>query len=118
MLSATLFALSQIGEKFSIIFDYEVGDLAVFVKKTELGIRVKQPETVAEEIMIHDEAFLKYELSGLKPGNVVVVVSSASFLKSYLSKYLPVILFFIFAAAGIMYLFYGKSRSSSMDSEK
>ncbi len=110
--------LSQIGGKFPIGFDYEVGDLAIFVRKTGLGIRIEQPGAVAQEIMIHDEAFLKYELSGLKPGNVVVVVSSASFLKSYLSKYLPVILFLIFAAVGIMYLFYGKNRSSSMDSEK
>ena len=110
--------LSQIGEKFSIGFDYEVGDLAVFVRKTELGIRVKQPGAVAEDIMIHDEAFLKYVLSDLKPGSVKVVVSNISFLKSNLGKYLPVILFFLFAAAGVVYFFYGRNRFSSMNSEK
>ena len=111
-------ALSQIGGKFPIGFDYEVGDLAIFIRKTELGIRVEQPGAAAKEIMIHDEAFLKYELSGLGPSSIVVVVSNTSFLKSYLSKYLPVILFFVFATVGIMYFFYGKNRSSSMDSEK
>lgn len=110
--------LSQIGEKFSIGFDYEVGDLAVFVRKTELGIRVKQPEAVAENIMIHDEAFLKYVLSDLKPGSVTVGVSNISFLKGNLGKYLPVILFFLFAVAGVVYFFYGKNRFSSMNSEK
>ena len=110
--------LSQIGEKFSIGFDYEVGDLAVFVRKTELGIRVKQPGAVAEDIMIHDEAFLKYVLSDLKPGSVKVVVSNISFLKSNLGKYLPVILFSLFAAAGIMYFFYGKNRFSIINSGK
>ena len=110
--------LSQIGEKFSIGFDYEVGDLAVFVRKTELGIRVKQPEAVAEDIMIHDEAFLKYVLSDLKPGSVKVVVSNISFLKGNFGKYLPVILFFLFAVAGVVYFFYGKNRFSSMNSEK
>ena len=110
--------LSQIGEKFSIGFNYEVADLAVFVRKTELGIRVKQPGVVAEEIMIHDEAFLKYVLSDLEPGSVKVVVSNISFLKSNLGKYLPVILFFLFAAAGVMYFFYGKNRFSSMNSDK
>lgn len=108
--------LSQIGEKFSISFDYEVGDLAVFVRKTELGIRVKQPGVVAEEIMIHDEAFLKYELSDLKPSGITVIISDVSFFKSNLSKYLPVILFFSFVAAGTMYFFYGGNRSSSMNS--
>ena len=110
--------LSQIGGKFPIGFDYEVGDLAIFVRKTGLGIRIEQPGAVAQEIMIHDEAFLKYELFDLKPGSVVAVVSNTSFFKSDLSKDLPVILFFIFAALGIMYFFYGKNRSSSMDSEK
>ena len=110
--------LSQIGEKFSIGFDYEVADLAVFVRKTELGIRVKQPGAVAEEILIHDEAFLKYVLSDLEPGSVKVVVSNISFLKSNLGKYLPVILFFLFAAAGVMYFFYGKNRFSSINSDK
>ncbi len=110
--------LSQIGEKFSIGFDYEVGDLAVFVRKTELGIRVKQPGAVAEEITIHDEAFLKYVLSDLEPGSVKVVVSNISFLKSNLGKYLPVILFFLFAAGGIMYFLYGKKRFPSMNSDK
>ncbi len=110
--------LSQIGEKFSIGFDYEVGDLAVFVRKTELGIRVKQPKAVAEDIMIHDEAFLKYVLSDLKPGSVTVGVSNISFLKGNLDKYLPVILFFLFAVAGVVYFFYGKNRFSSMNSEK
>ena len=111
-------ALSQIGGKFPIGFDYEVGDLAVFIRKTELGIRVKQPGAVGKEIMIHDEAFLKYELSGLGPSSIVVVVSNTSFLKSYLSKYLPVILFFVFAAVGAIYFFYGKNRLSGMGSEK
>ncbi len=110
--------LSQIGEKFSIGFDYEVGDLAVFVRKTELGIRVKQPGAAAEEIMIHNEAFLKYVLSDVKPGSIVAVVSNTSFLRSSLSRYLPVALFFVFAAVGIMYFLYGKNRFSSMDSEK
>lgn len=110
--------LSQIGEKFSIGFDYEVADLAVFVRKTELGIRVKQPGAVAEEIMIHDEAFLKYVLSDLEPGSVKVAVSNISFLKGNLGKYLPVILFFLFAVAGVMYFFYGKNRFSSMNSDK
>lgn len=110
--------LSQIGEKFSIGFDYEVGDLAVFVRKTELGIRVKQPGAVAEEIMIHEEAFLKYVLSDLKPGSVKVVVSNISFLKSNFGKYLPVILFSLFAAAGVMYFFYRKNRFSSINSDK
>ena len=110
--------LSQIGGKFPIGFDYEVGDLAVFVRKTELGIRIEQPRAVGKEIMIHDEAFLKYELSDLKPGSVVAVVSNTSFLKSDLSKYLPVILFFIFAAVGIMYFFYGKNRFSAVNSKK
>jgi len=97
--------LSQIGDKFSISFDYEVGELAVFVRKTELGIRIKQPGAVAEEIMIHDEAFLKYVLSDVKPGSIVVVVSNTSFLKSNLSRYLPVALFFVFAGVGIIYFF-------------
>lgn len=110
--------LSQIGEKFSISFDYEVGDLAVFVRKTELGIRVKQPEAVAEDIMIHDEAFLKYVLSDLKPGSVTVGVSNISFLKGNLGKYLPVILFFLFAVTGVVYFFYGKNRFSSMNSDR
>ena len=102
--------LSQIQGKFQIEFDYGVADLAVFVRKTELGIRVEQPRAAAEDIMIHDEAFLKYQLSDLKPGGVTVIVSNASFLKSNLGKYLPVILFFIFAAAGVIYFFYGKNR--------
>ncbi len=110
--------LSQIGGKVPIGFDYEVGDLAIFVRKTELGIRVKQPGAAGKEIMIHDEAFLKYELSGLGPSSIVVVVSNTSFLKSYLSKYLPVILFFVFAAVGAIYFFYGKNRLSGMGSEK
>lgn len=110
--------LSQIGEKFSIGFDYEVGDLAVFVRKTELGIRVKQPGATAEEIMIHNEAFLKYVLSDVKPGSIVAVVSNTSFFRSSLSRYLPVALFFVFAAVGVMYFLYGKNRFSSMDSEK
>ena len=110
--------LSQIGEKFSISFDYEVGNLAVFVRKTELGIRVKQPEAVAEEIMIHDEAFLKYVLSDLKPGSITIGVSNIPFLKSNLVKYLPVILFFLFAVVGVMYFLYGKNRFSSMNSDK
>ena len=110
--------LSQIGEKFSISFDYEVGELAVFVRKTELGIRLERPRAVAEEVMIHDEAFLKYVLSGIKPGGIVLVVSNTSFLKSNLSRYLPVALFFVFAAVGIMYFLYGKNRFSSMNSEK
>ena len=110
--------LSQIGEKFSIGFDYGVGDLAVFVRKTELGIRVKQPGAVAEEIMIHDEAFLKYMLSDVKPGSIVVVISNTSFLKSDLGRYLPVALFFVFAAVGIIYFLYSKNRFSSIDLEK
>ena len=110
--------LSQIGEKFSISFDYEVGELAVFVRKTELGIRLERPRAVAEEVMIHDEAFLKYVLSGVKPGAIVLVVSNTSFLKSNLSRYLPVALFFVFAAVGIIYFLYGKNRFSSMNSEK
>ena len=108
--------LSQIGEKFSISFDYEVGELAVFVRKTELGIRVKQRGVVAEEIMIHDEAFLKYVLSDVKPGSIALVVSNTSFLKGSLSRYLPVALFFVFAAVGIIYFFYGKKRFSSLNS--
>ena len=95
--------LSQIGEKFSISFDYEVGELAVFVRKTKLRIRAKHHGAVAEEIMIHDEAFLKYVLSDMKPGSIVLVVSNTSFLKSNLGRYLPVALFFVFVAAGIMY---------------
>ena len=110
--------LSQIQGKFQIGFDYEVADLAVFVRKTELGIRVEQPGAVAEEIMIHDEAFLKYQLSDLKPGGVTVVVSNAFFLKGNLGKYLPVILFFVFVAMGVIYFFYGRSRLSNMGSEK
>ena len=102
--------LSQIQGKFQIEFDYGVADLAVFVRKTELGIRVEQPRAAAEDIMIHDEAFLKYQLSDLKPGGITVIVSNASFLKSNLGKYLPVILFFIFATAGVIYFFYGKNR--------
>lgn len=110
--------LSQIQRKFQIGFDYEVADLAVFVRKTELGIRVEQPRAVAEEIMIHDEAFLKYRLSDLRPGGITVIVSNVSFLKSNLGKYLPVILFFVFAAIGVMYFFYGRNRLSNMGSEK
>ncbi len=110
--------LSQIGEKFSISFDYEVGDLAVFVRKTELGIRVERSGAVAEEIMIHDEAFLKYVLSDLNPGSVTVGVSNISFLKSNMGKYLPAILFFLFVVVGVMYFFYGKNRFSSMNSDK
>lgn len=110
--------LSQIQGKFQIGFDYEVAYLAVFLRKTELGIRVEQPGAVAEEIMIHDEAFLKYRLSGLKPGGITVVVSNVSFLKGNLGKYLPVILFFVFAAMGVMYFFYGRNRLSNMGSGK
>ncbi len=110
--------LSQIQRKFRIGFDYEVADLAVFVRKTELGIRVEQPGAVAEEIMIHDEAFLKYQLSDLKPGGVTVIVSNVSFLKGNLGKYLPVILFFVFVAMGVIYFFYGRNRLSNMGSEK
>lgn len=110
--------LSQIGRKFQIGFDYEVSDLAVFARKTELGIRVEQPGAVAEEIMIHDEAFLKYVLSDLKPGSIAIGVSNISFLKSNLGKYLPVILFFLFLVAGVVYFFYGKNRFSSMNSDK
>ncbi len=102
--------LSQIQGKFQIGFDYEVNDLAVFVRKTELGIRVEQPEPTAEEIMIHDELFLKYQLSDLKPGGVTVIVSNASFLKSNIGRYLPVILFFVLATAGIISFFYRKNR--------
>ena len=110
--------LSQIQRKFRIGFDYDVTDLAVFVRKTELGIRVEQPGAVAEEIMIHDEAFLKYQLSDLKPGGVTVIVSNVSFLKGNLGKYLPVILFFVFVAMGVIYFFYGRNRLSNMGSEK
>ena len=110
--------LSQIRGKFQIGFDYEVADLGVFVRKTELGVRVEQPRAVVEEIMIHDEAFLKYELSDLNPGSITVAVSNPSFLRGDLSKYLPVILFFVFAAAGIIYFLYGKNRFSNMSSEK
>lgn len=110
--------LSQIQGEFQVGLDYEVADLAVFVRKTELGIRVEQPGAAAEEIMIHDEAFLKYVLSDLKPSGVTVIISDAPFLRSNLGKYLPVILFFVFAAAGIMYFFYGRNRFSSMNSEK
>lgn len=111
--------LSQIRGKFQIGFDYEVADLGVFVRKTELGIRVEQPAgAVAEEIMIHDEAFLKYVLSDLKPSSVTIGVSNIPFLKSNLVKYLPVILFFLFAVAGVMYFLYGKNRFSSMNSDK
>ncbi len=110
--------LSQIRGKFQIGLDYEVADLAVFVRKTELGIRLEQPGAAAEEIMIHDEAFLKYELSDLKPGGVTVIISDASFFKSNLSKYLPAILFFAFVATGVIYFFYGKNRFSSMNSDK
>lgn len=110
--------LSQIGENFSIGFDYEVGDFAVFVRKTELGIRLERPRAVAEEVMIHNEAFLKYVLSGVKPGGIVLVVSNTSFLKSNLSRYLPVALFFVFAAVGIIYFLYGKNRFSSINSEE
>jgi len=110
--------LSQIRGKFQTGLDYEVADLGVFVRKTELGIRLEQPGVAAEEIMIHDEAFLKYELSDLKPGGVTVIISDASFFKSNLSKYLPAILFFAFVAAGVMYFFYGRNRLSNMGSEK
>ncbi len=110
--------LSQIRGKFQIGFDYEVADLGVFVRKTGLGIRVEQPRAVAEDIMIHDEAFLKYELSDLNPGTITVAVSNPSFFRSDLSKYLPVILFFVFAATGIMYFLYGKNRFSNMGSKK
>ena len=106
--------LSQIGGKFSIGFDYEVGELAVFVRKTELGIRIKRPGAVAEEIMIHDEAFLKYVLSDVKTGSIVVAVSNTSFLKGNLGRYLPVALFFVFAAVGAMYFFCRENRSSSI----
>lgn len=110
--------LSQVRGKFQIGFDYEVADLGVFVRKTELGIRLERPEAVAEEIMIHDEAFLKYELSDLNPGSITVAVSNASFLGGSLSRYLPVILFFVFVAAGVVYFLYGRNRFSSMDSGK
>lgn len=110
--------LSQIQGKFQIGFDYEVASLAVFVRKTELGIGVEQPGATAEEIMIHDEAFLKYQLSDSKPGGVTVIVSSVSFLKSSLGKYLPVILFFVFAAMGVVYFLYGRNRLSNPGSEK
>ncbi|MCY4261808.1 MAG: cytochrome c [Candidatus Dadabacteria bacterium] len=102
--------LSQVRGKFQIGFNYEVADLTVFVRKTELGVRVEQPGAVAEETMIHDEAFLKYQLSDLKPGDVTVIVSNTSFLKSDIGKYLPVILFFVLVAAGIISFFYRKNR--------
>ena len=105
--------LSKIRGKFQIGFDYEVATLGVFVRKTELGIRLERPGAVAEEVMIHDEAFLKYELSDLNPGSITVAVSNASFLGGSLSRYLPVILFFVFAAAGIIYFLYGQNRFSS-----
>lgn len=110
--------LSQVRGKFQIGFDYEVADLGVFVRKTELGIRLERPGAVAEEIMIHDEAFLKYELSDLNPGSITVAVSNASFLGGSLSRYLPVIFFFVFVAAGVVYFLYGRNRFSSMDSGK
>ncbi len=110
--------LSQVRGKFQIGFDYEVTDLGVFVRKTELGIRLERPEAVAEEIIIHDEAFLKYELSDLNPGSITVAVSNASFLGGSLSRYLPVIFFFVFVAAGVVYFLYGRNRFSSMDSGK
>ncbi len=110
--------LSQIRGKFQIGFDYEVADLGVFVRKTGLGIRLERPGAAAEEIMIHDEEFLKYELSGLNPGSITVSVPNVSFLKSSLGKYLPAILFFAFAAAGVMYFFYGRTWLSNMGSER
>lgn len=110
--------LSQVRGKFQVGFDYEVADLGVFVRKTELGIRLERPGAVAEEIMIHDEAFLKYELSDLNPGSITVAVSNASFLGGRLSRYLPVILFFVFVAAGVVYFLYGRNRFPRMDSEK
>ena len=110
--------LSQVRGKFQIGLDYEVADLGVFVRKTGLGIRLERPGAAAEDIMIHDEAFLKYELSDLKPSGLTVIVSDASFFRSNLGRYLPVILFFVFAAAGVIYFFYGKKKSLSVNSEE
>ncbi len=108
-------ALSQVKGKFQIDCEYEVRNIAVFIKKTELGIRVKQPEVTADDIVIHNEAFLKYELSGFEPVSIDIVVSSTSLLNSNLGRYLHVIFFLIFVVLGTVYFFYRKNRSSSMN---
>ncbi len=105
-------SLSEIRGNFHIGLDYEVADLGVFVRKTEHKIRLEQPEGTAEDIMIHDEAFLKYELSDVKLGDITVAVSGASFFNTNLTRYLPAILFFAFVAAGVIYFFIRRKRFS------
>ena len=110
--------LSIAGKKFPVSFDYEVGDLAMFARKTGLEIGVSGISPVADNILIHGDTFSKYEASDLKAGSFVVAVSGSSFLKGVPGRYLPVILFFVFVVAGVGYFLYGKYRSSAPLPEK
>ncbi len=102
--------VSRIRGEFRMGIDYEVEFLAVFVRKTGPGVQLEHPEALREEVIISDEEFFRYEIPNLKPGSLKVSVSGASFFKSDLGKYLPVMLFFVFAATGVICFFYGKNR--------
>ena len=103
---------SGLGGKFPIGLDYEAGDLAVFVRKTELGVSVEDFSSGEESVVIHGEEFLKYRKSDAKPPVAGFVAVRRPFTESAVGTYLPVILFFLAAAAGMTFFSLRRRKSS------
>ena len=98
--------VSVLAGKFPVGLDYEAGDLAVFVRKTDLEVSVKDFGSGGESVVIHGEEFLKYRKSPATPPVAVFVAARRPFTESAVGTYLPVILFFALAAGGIGFFLY------------
>lgn len=104
--------VSVLAGKFPVGLDYEAGDLAVFVRKTDLGVSVKDFGSGGESVVIHGEEFLKYRKSPATPPVAVFVAARRPFTESAAGTYLPVILFLALAAGGIGFFLYRRKESS------
>ena len=104
--------VSGLGGKFPVGLDYEAGELAVFVRKTDLGVSVKDFGSEGESVVIHGEEFLKYLKSPATPPVAAFIAARRPFTESMIGTYLPVILFLLAAGAGIAFFLYrGKETS-------
>ena len=104
---------SGFGGEFPIGLDYEAGDLAVFVRKTDLGVSVEDFGSEGESVVIHGEEFLKYRKSAASPPVAGFIATRRPFTKSTVGIYLPVILFFLAAGAGTAFFLYRRKESSA-----
>ncbi len=94
--------------KVPLSFDYDIAVFSLFIRKTDVEIKAEIPSAVPQDIEIHGDSFLKYEKSFVKRGTVELKISESSFLKNSMSRYLPVIAFFLLVLTAIAYFLHRK----------